>query len=275
VLLPLAALGLFVAACGDDDDAAATTGAPATTDAVVETTGAAVETTAAADEVTGDINVFAAASLTGSFTEIGAAFTVEHPDANVVFNFAGSSDLVAQINEGAPADVFASADQNNMTKLTDAAGNAGDPIVFARNSLQIAVEPGNPNGITGVADLADPDLVIVTTDPEVPIGRYTEEVFTNAGVAVTPASFEADVKAVLNKVVLGEADAGVVYSTDVEAAGDTVTGVEIPADVNVTPEYPIVATAAAPNAAGAAAFTGFVLGVAGQEILQSYGFSAP
>ncbi|MET0458401.1 MAG: molybdate ABC transporter substrate-binding protein, partial [Ilumatobacteraceae bacterium] len=247
----------------------------AATEATVETTDPAAETTAADVEVAGDITVFAAASLTGSFTEIGAAFTVEHPDANVVFNFAGSSDLVAQINEGAPADVFASADQNNMTTLTDAAGNAGDPVVFARNSLEIAVEPGNPNGITGVADLANPDLVIVTTAPEVPIGKYTQEVFTNAGVTVTPASFEADVKAVLNKVVLGEADAGVVYSTDVEAAGDAVTGVEIPADINVTPEYPIVATAAAPNAPGAAAFTEFVLGEAGQKILQSYGFSAP
>lgn len=221
------------------------------------------------------LTVFAAASLTESFTEIGDAFMVEHPDASVVFSFAGSSDLVGQINEGAPADVFASADQNNMKKLTDDAGNAGDPVVFAENSLEIAVEPGNPNGITGVADLADPDLIVVTTDPEVPIGTYTQEVFTNAGVTVTPASFEEDVKAVLNKVVLGEADAGVVYSTDVEAAGDTVTGVEIPADINVTPEYPIVATAAATNAAGAAAFTEFVLSDAGQQILQSYGFSAP
>jgi molybdate transport system substrate-binding protein len=192
-----------------------------------------------------------------------------------VFNFAGSSDLVGQINEGAPADVFASADQDNMTALTEAGGNAGDPVVFAENSLEIAVEPGNPRGITGVADLADPDLVVVTTDPEVPIGTYTQQVFTNAGVTVIPASFETDVKAVLNKVVLGEADAGVVYSTDVEAAGDTVSGVEIPADLNVTPEYPIVATAAATNAAGASAFTDFVLSAVGREILQSYGFSAP
>jgi molybdate transport system substrate-binding protein len=226
-------------------------------------------------EVAGDVTVFAAASLTESFTELGEAFSAEHPDATVTFNFASSSDLVAQIIEGAPADVFASADQSNMAKLTDAGDNGGAPEVFATNSLQIAVEPGNPRHIRGLADLEDPDLVIVTCDPEVPIGRYTQEVFANAGVRVTPDSFEEDVKAVLNKVVLGEADAGVVYTTDVIAAGDSVTGVEIPTDVNVTPEYPIAVTAAAPNPAGAAAFVELVRGEAGQAILQRFGFSAP
>lgn len=252
VLLSLAALGVFLPACGDDDDAAADQ-----------------------TEVAGEITVFAAASLTESFTEIGDAFSAEHPGATMTFNFASSSDLVAQIIEGAPADVYASADQNNMTKLTDAADNAGEPQVFAVNSLQIVVEAGNPLGITALADLENPDLVVVTCDPDVPIGRYAQQVFANAGVSVTPDSYEEDVKAVLNKVVLGEADAGVVYSTDVVAAGDTAIGVEIPADVNVTPEYPIAVTAAAPNPSGAAAFVEFVLSERGQEILQTYAFSTP
>ncbi|MBA3605504.1 MAG: molybdate ABC transporter substrate-binding protein [Acidimicrobiia bacterium] len=250
VLVPLAATGLVVAACGDQDETAQS-------------------------GVSGDVVVFAAASLTDSFTEIGEAFMAAHPDADVTLSFAASSDLVAQLNEGAPADVFASADQNNMTKLTDAAGDAGAPQIFVKNSLQVAVEAGNPLGITGVADLADSDLILVTTDPEVPIGAYSQEVFANAGVTVTPDSLEENVRAVLDKVALGEADAGVVYATDVLAVGDTVTGVEIPADVNVTPEYPIVATAAAPNPDCAATFVEFVLGVAGQEILQRYGFLAP
>ena len=131
LLTAVAVLGLLGTSCGSDDDD------PAATE--------------------GDISVFAAASLTAAFTEIGEAFMAEHPDATVTFNFASSSDLVTQINEGAPADVFASADEANMTKLTDAGGNAGDPQVFATNLLQIIVEPGNPNGITGVADLANPD----------------------------------------------------------------------------------------------------------------------
>ena len=252
LLVPLAAFGLATTACGGGDD----------------------DASAGDSEITGDVTVFAAASLTESFTEIGDAFGAEHPDA-VTFNFASSSDLVAQILEGAPADVFASADQNNMAKLTDASGASGEPLVFATNSLQIAVEPGNPLDITGVADLQNPDLVIVTCDPDVPIGRYSQEVFANAGVSVTPDSYEEDVKAVLNKVVLGEADAGVVYTTDVSAAGDAVTGVEIPADVTVAPEYPISVTAAAPNPAGAAAFVEFFRSDAGQAILQRLGFSAP
>lgn len=296
VLVPLVALGLFAAACGDDDDdassetttaAAATEPAAATTEAAAATTEPAaarteaaatteaMSETTAAGGVSGDVTVFAAASLTESFTEIGEAFMVENPDAEVVLNFAASSDLVTQITEGAPADVFASADLNNMTKLTDAALISGEPQVFALNTLAIAVAPGNPLGVTGVADLANPDLIIVTTAPEVPIGAYTQEVFTNAGVTVTPASLEENVRAVLEKVVLGEADAGVVYATDVTAAGDTVEGVEIPDDINITAEYPIGATAEAPNADGAAAFIEFVLSDAGQKILQSYGFLSP
>jgi molybdate transport system substrate-binding protein len=222
-----------------------------------------------------DVTVFAAASLTAAFTEIGEAFMVDHPDAEVTFNFAGSSALVAQITEGAPVDVFAAADLANMDKLTDAGLEAAVPVVFAANLAEIIVEPGNPQGITGVADLADPDLVVVQCAPEVPCGAYAEQIFDNAGVTVTPSSFEENVKAVVTKVTLGEADAGIVYRTDVIAAGDDAAGVAIPADVNVVADYPVVALADAPNPDGGRVFIDFVLGPAGQQILASHGFDSP
>ncbi len=225
--------------------------------------------------VSGDVTVFAAASLTAAFTEIGDAFKVEYPDANVTFNFAASSELVTQIGEGAPADVFASADQSNMTKLTDAGNNASEPVVFATNLAEIIVGPGNPKGITGVADLANEDLIVVVCAPEVPCGKYAAQIFDNAGVAVTPKSFDENVKAVVTKVTLGEADAGIAYTTDVTAAGDDAEGVEIPAGINVVAEYPIALTKEAPNAEGAQAFVDFVNSEQGQTILSSYGFLAP
>ena len=278
-----ALLGLVTAACGSDDGATASTQPISTvpaTDAVTDpTTAASVPSTeapsgtdAAMPSVSGDIQVFAAASLTAAFTEIGDAFMTEHPDATVTFNFAGSSDLVAQIGEGAPADVFASADLSNMTKLTDAGNNAGDPEVFANNVAEIIVEPGNPKGITGVQDLTREDLIVVQCAAEVPCGKYATKIFENAGITVDPKSFEENVKAVVTKVTLGEADAGIVYRTDVTAAGDAAAGVEIPDDLNVVAEYPIAVTAEAKNADGARAFIDFVLSDAGQKILDSYGF---
>jgi molybdate transport system substrate-binding protein len=228
-----------------------------------------------ADGADGTVTVFAAASLTAAFTEIGEAFMAERPDAEVVFNFAASSELVTQLGEGAPADVFASADQNNMTKLAEAGGNATESVLFARNLLQIIVGPDNPTGITGVADLASEDLVVVTCAPEVPCGKYAAEIFANAGVTVTPKSLEENVKAVVSKVTLGEADAGIVYQTDVIAAGADAAGVEIPEDINVLAEYPVAVTKDAPNTDGAQAFIDFVLSEQGQKILDSYGFLAP
>ena len=254
VLVSAAVLvGLLGASCGSDDKPADTTSHVAS----------------------GDVTVFAAASLTAAYTEIGDAFMTEYPDSKVTFNFAASSELVAQINEGAPADVFASADQANMTKLTDAGGNAGEPTVFATNTLQIIVEPGNPKGIAGVADLAKSDILYVTCAPEVPIGKYAAQVLTSAGVTATPVSLEENVKGIVTKVTLGEADAGIVYTTDVIAAGDKAAGVEIPADINVTASYPVVAIKDAPNADGARAFVEFVLDEQGQKILATYGFAAP
>jgi molybdate transport system substrate-binding protein len=224
---------------------------------------------------TGDVTVFAAASLTAAYSKIGDAFMTDHPGATVTFNFASSSDLVTQINEGAPADVFASADAANMTKLTDAGGNAAEPTVFATNSLQIIVEPGNPRGIAGVADLANPDLLYITCAPEVPIGLYADQVLAAAGVTVAPVSFEENVKGIVTKVTLGEADAGIVYTTDVIAADVAAEGVDIPADINVVATYPIVVTKEAPNPQRAQAFVDFVLGEQGQKILASSGFGPP
>ncbi len=189
--------------------------------------------------VSGELTVFAAASLTDAFTSLGDAFTAANPDVDITFNFAASSDLVGQINEGAPADVFASADQANMDKLTDGEGTVGDPATFATNTLEIIVEAGNPQGITGLEDLANPDLIVVSCDPAVPIGAYTQQVLDNAGVTVEFDSLEDNVRGIVDKVTSGEADAGVVYATDVIAAGDAAAGVEIPADVNVVADYPI------------------------------------
>jgi molybdate transport system substrate-binding protein len=244
-------LGVIGAGCGSDDSKGVESG------------------------LSGDVTVFAAASLTAAFTDIGEAFMAANADVDVTFNFAASSELVTQIGEGAPADVFASADPNNMAKLTDAEDNGSEPVVFTTNLAEIIVEPGNPEGITGVADLANEDLVVVQCAPEVPCGAYAARIFENAGVTVTPKSLEENVKAVVTKVTLGEADAGIVYATDVTAAGDDADGVEVPADINVVAEYPIALTAAAPNAEGGEAFIEFVTGEQGQEILESYGFIAP
>jgi molybdate transport system substrate-binding protein len=253
----LVALSLVGAGCGDDDAASATVA------------------TGPEPAVTGDVTVFAAASLTDAFTEVGEAFGAAHPDADVIFNFAASSELVTQIGEGAPADVFASADLNNMTKLTDAGDHGSEPVVFTSNLAQIIVEPGNPEGITGVGDLANDDLVVISCAPEVPCGRYAQQILDNAGVTVEFKSLEENVRAVVSKVMLGEADAGVVYVTDVINAGDSAEGVDIPADVNVVAEYPIAVTREAPNPEAAQAFIDFVISTEGQRILQSHGFVSP
>jgi molybdate transport system substrate-binding protein len=222
-----------------------------------------------------ELTVFAAASLTGSFTEIGEAFEAANPGVRVRFSFAASSALVRQINEGAPVDVYASADEANMKKLTDAANARGEAETFATNRLEIVTAPGNPEGIEEVADLADPDLVVIVCGTDVPAGKYAAELFTNAGVTVTPKSHEADVKAVVNKVTIGEADAGIVYATDVIAAGDKAAGVEIPDDLNVIATYPIVVTKAASDLDSAEAFVAFVLSDEGQAILAAAGFGGP
>jgi molybdate transport system substrate-binding protein len=227
------------------------------------------------DQVTGSLTVLAAASLTDGFNKIGEQFKAKHSGVDLKFSYAGSPTLVTQIQQGAPADVFASADQPNMQKVVDGALNSGAPKIFARNKLEIVVEAGNPKQIHTVADLAKPAIKFDACAPGVPCGTYATSVFNKAGVKVTPVSHEDNVKAVVTKVSLGEADAGIVYTTDVKSGGAKVEGVTIPDDINVTASYPIVQLKAAPNQKAAEAFIGFVTGSKGQKTLASYGFLRP
>ncbi len=219
------------------------------------------------------ITVFAASSLTATFQEIGKEFEAAHDGVTVDFNFAGSSDLVAQIQQGAPADVFASADQANMDKLTADNLQGSDPQTFASNTLKIAVPPGNPAGVTGLADLAKPGLKLVICAPDVPCGAATAQVAESAGVELSPVSEEQSVTDVLGKVASGEADAGLVYVTDVQGAGDSVEGVEFPESANAVNVYPIATIADSDEPDLAQAFVDLVLGATGQGILQAAGFA--
>lgn len=227
------------------------------------------------DTASGEVTVFAAASLTATFTEIGEQFEADNPGSRVTFNFAGSSDLVAQLQQGAPADVFASADTRNMDKAAADDLLAGSPTNFASNTMMIAVPPDNPAQITGFADLAAPGVAVVVCAPQVPCGAATEQVEANTGVTLNPVSEESSVTDVLNKVANGEADAGVVYVTDVQGSGGTVLGIAIPADVNAVNTYPIAVLADSASPALAEDFLAFVLGENGQQILSDAGFGAP
>lgn len=221
------------------------------------------------------LTVFAAASLTEAFDELADAFAADHPSVRVDVNAAGSQILAHQINQGAPADVFASSAAEQMAVVGDAGNLAAKPRVFATNRLAIAVEEGNPRGVRGLADLADPDLVVAMPGEQVPAGAYARRVLDAAGVTVRPASLEADVRAALGRVALGEADASVVYASDVVAADGRVDGVAIPAGANVTVAYPIAPLAGATDLADARAFVAFVLGEDGQAILARHGLQAP
>jgi molybdate transport system substrate-binding protein len=216
------------------------------------------------------ITVSAAASLTDGFTEIGEAFEEQNSNLTVRFNFAGSSTLAEQINAGAPVDVFAAASLPAMEKAITA---LDEPLLFASNSLAIAVPPGNPANVSELDDLSDSNVVLVVCDAPVPCGAATNTLFEQNGLTITPASLEPDVRAVLTKVITDEADAGVVYRTDIAAAGDQVEEVAIPDDRNVTSKYPIARTIDA--ASKAQEFIDFVLSDAGQQILAKWGFGSP
>jgi molybdate transport system substrate-binding protein len=217
------------------------------------------------------VTVFAATSLIGAFGRIGAVFEKSHPGTSVTFNFLSSSDLATQITEGAHADVFASADQNNMQKVSSEV--ASSPSVFARNRLEIVVRPGNPKGITSVGDLANDGLVVSLCNSECPAGKYAAQLFQKDGVVVHADSLESDVKGVVTRVQLGEADAGICYATDVRAAGDAVEGVPIPGAENIVATYPIAVMDGAPPAAKE--FVDLVTSPAGAKILGSDGFLGP
>ena len=224
--------------------------------------------------LTGDITVLAAASLTESFTTLGKQFEEANPGVKVTFSFAASSALATQITDGAPADVFASASTTTMDDVV-AAGDATDPAVFATNSMEIAVPPANPAKVTSLDDLTNAAIKTALCQPQVPCGATAAKVFTNAAITVTPVTLEPDVKSVLSKVQLGEVDAGVVYVTDVIAAGDKVKGVEIPADVNASTDYPIAPLAHSAHADVAAAFVDYVLSPDGASVLSAAGFAQP
>jgi molybdate transport system substrate-binding protein len=221
------------------------------------------------------ITVFAAASLKKSFTEIGERFKTDNPGTEVEFSFAGSSDLVTQLTEGAPADVFASADTRNMDKVAKAGLLSGEPVNFASNTLTIAVAPGNPKNITSLKDLAQPGISVVVCAPAVPCGAATQKVEQAAEVRLNPVSEESSVADVLNKVVTGQADAGLVYVTDVAGAGDNVTDVAFPEAAGAVNTYPIAALKQSQHADLAKKFVDLVTGEAGQKILAAAGFAKP
>ena len=223
----------------------------------------------------GSITVFAGSSLTDAFKKAGDQVKLTTPGTDFLFNFGSSSTLATQIINGAPADLFASADDTNMQKVVDAKLNESAPAVFLSNRLQIAVAAGNPKQITGLADLAKPGLIVVLAAPTVPAGKYALEALQKAGVAVRPASQEVDVRAVLNKVTLGEADAGIVYVTDVKSAGAKVTGVDIPEQHQVIARYPIAVVKETKNPRLAKAYVDYLLSDDGQKLLAEFGFSKP
>ncbi|MDQ2849103.1 MAG: molybdate ABC transporter substrate-binding protein [Actinomycetota bacterium] len=223
----------------------------------------------------GTITVLAASSLKRSFDALATQFQQAHPGMTVKVSYDGSSTLATQITGGAPADVFASADQKNMTTVTAAGLAAGTPTLFASNTLQIAVAPGNPKKITSLADLAKSGVVTVLCAPAVPCGSAAHSALDAAKVTVKPASEEQNVTAVLTKVESGDADAGLVYVTDVSSAGGKVLGVNFREASKAVNHYPIVALKAAPNAAGAKAFVDLVLGPDGQKTLAGFGFAKP
>jgi molybdate transport system substrate-binding protein len=221
--------------------------------------------------LSGTINVFAAASLTGTFTQLGKDFEGAHPGVKVVFNFGGSSALAQQINQGAPADVFASAAPKNMDQVT----GKGTATTFAKNKLEIAVPKGNPGKITGLKDFTDKDRKIALCAVEVPCGAAAQKVFAAANLTAQPDTLEKDVKAALTKVSLGEVDAALVYKTDVLSAKDKVEGIEFPESDKAINDYPIATLTDSRNADGAKAFVDYVLSTQAKTVLTTAGFETP
>lgn len=226
-----------------------------------------------ARKLSGSITVSAASSLTEAFTEMGANFEKLNKGTKVAFNFAASSTLAQQIQGGAPADVFASADGANMQKLVSGKQVTAEPIDFASNLLTIVVKPGNPKGVKSVADLTDVGIVSLCAST-VPCGKYAAQMFSRDGVTVPSdkTTLGQDVKATLSAVQTGDADAGVVYVTDAKAAGKTVARVKIPASLNVLSVYPIAPVASSENASLAKAWVKYVTSADGQKTLRSFGF---
>ena len=226
-------------------------------------------------KLTGTLTVFAAASLTDVFTELGDHLEKANPGLHVQFNFAGSSALATQVTQGAPADVFASANEAQMKVVTDAGLQGEKPYVFTENVLEIAVPKRNPGHVTGLADFAKPELALAVCAPQVPCGAAAQQVFTAAGITAVPDTQEEDVKAAMTKVQLGEVDAALVYATDVQAAGSGVEGIPFPEAEKAINRYPICTLKAAPNPKAAGAFVDLVRSADGQKALTAAGFRTP
>jgi molybdate transport system substrate-binding protein len=231
-------------------------------------------TTSSSKPATGTITVFAAASLTGTFTQLGTQFESAHPGDTVKFSFGPSSGLATQITSGAPADVFASAAPGNMQDVVSA-GDASNPQDFAKNTMEVAVPPNNPAKVKSVNDLAKKSVKVALCQPQVPCGVVAAEVFKNVGITVKPVTLQPDVKSVLTQVETGNVDAGMVYVTDVMVAGSKVKGVTIPANDNASTLYPIATITSSKEKSIADAFVAYVLSPAGESVLTAAGFEKP
>ncbi|MFD8569135.1 molybdate ABC transporter substrate-binding protein [Streptomyces sp. NPDC057694] len=256
-----AAALLAVSACSSSDDSSSDSSAS--------------PSKASSDKLSGTVTVFAAASLQESFTTLGKQFEKAHPGTKVTFSFGGSDSLAASITGGAPADVFAAASPKTMKIVTDKGDAAGTPATFVRNQLEIATLPGNPDKVASLKDLTNKDLKVVLCAKEVPCGAAADKALTGSKLKLTPVSYEQDVKAALTKVELKEADAAVVYKTDVHAAGDKVEGVEFPESTQAINDYPIAQLKDSKNADAAKAFIALVQSAEGQKVLTSAGFLKP
>jgi molybdate transport system substrate-binding protein len=251
---------LALAACGDSGN---------------DTSPAGDAGSAAASAVTGKLTVLAAASLTGSFDQIGKDFETANPGVDVTFSYGGSSGLAQQINSGAPADVFAAASPATMKTVTDAGNGTGQPVTFAKNQLVIAVPKGNPKDVKGLSDLTPSSVKVALCAEQVPCGAAAKKALTAANVKITPVTQEQDVKAALSKVKLGEVDAALVYRTDAKSSPGDVDGIEFPESAGAINDYPMVALKDAPNPAAATAFISFVQSDPELKVLTDAGFQKP
>ncbi|MDX3311533.1 molybdate ABC transporter substrate-binding protein [Streptomyces sp. NPDC054884] len=235
----------------------------------------ATSDSSASGKPSGTVTVFAAASLKESFTTLGKDFEKAHPGTRVTFSFGGSDSLAASITGGAPADVFASASPRTMKIVTDAGNASGTPAAFVRNQLEIATLPGNPDRIASLKDLTKSSLKVVLCDKTVPCGAAAQKALDADNLKLTPVSYEEDVKSALTKVVLKEADAAVVYKTDVKAAGGKVEGVDFPESAQAVNAYPIALLKDSKNVETAKAFIALVQSAEGQKVLTEAGFLQP
>ncbi|MFF5924018.1 molybdate ABC transporter substrate-binding protein [Streptomyces flavochromogenes] len=258
-----AALLVPLAACGNSDDTKADAAGPS---------GSTSATGSASGAPAANLTVLAAASLTDVFKTAGAAYEKSHPGTKLTFSFAGSQELVAQVSQGSPADVLVTADTKSMDKVK---ADTGTPAIIAKNRLVIATGEGNPFKVDDLKDLADTRLKVVLAAPEVPAGKYSKQILDAQKVTVKPVSQEPNVRAVLSKVELGEADAGLVYKTDAASAADKVDAVEIPDDQNAIAKYPAATIKDSENAEAAAAFVAWLSSPEGRKILQDAGFQKP